>query len=83
MIIIGGSSNGVLTASNFCLLHVTQKKSQMWINLAFGIYGIGALVSPQIIRMIGLDTYHYISVFFLAFTILCYIYPVPHVYDEI
>ena len=51
---LGGGHYGTLTVSNICVLSLSQKKAGVWIILVNALFGVGALIAPQIIRFLSL-----------------------------
>ena len=51
MAIFGMAQYGAMTATNICTLLISQHKAEKWIILINGSFSIGALISPQIIRI--------------------------------
>jgi hypothetical protein len=45
--------------------------------VGYSLFGMGALLAPQIIRIFEEKAYLYISVFYLDISILCFIFPMP------
>ena len=57
------------TALNICLLLICGKSGGSWIPFAHAFYGVGALLSPLIVRLFETQTYFVYS--FLYITISC------------
>ena len=75
--IYGGGHYGALTVANICVIAITQKKASIWVILINALYGVGALIAPQIIRFIDLECYFIYAGLFLVLCGLCLIFPTP------
>jgi hypothetical protein len=77
MILLGIVYYLAFTCVNIALLKVSGKKAGRWVTLAHGNFGIGALLSPLLIRISGINSYLYSSILFLGVSALCYYFPNP------
>ena len=50
----GGGHYGTLTVANICVLSLSQKKAGVWVILVNALFGVGALIAPQVIRFLSL-----------------------------
>jgi hypothetical protein len=52
VIAIGGAYYFVITGNNILLLVISNNTKHGWMAIAAGMFGVGALTSPQIIRFL-------------------------------
>jgi hypothetical protein len=65
------------TAVSICLVSVSSSLGGKWIPFAHGFYGIGALISPIIVRFTRINAYHLYPVVYMSIAALAYYYPTP------
>jgi hypothetical protein len=51
MLVLGATYYCAITSTNICLIAISVRNHGM-IPFAHGIFGIGALISPQIVRIL-------------------------------
>lgn len=73
----GGRHYAILTETNSCLLLVAQERAGSWMPLAHGMFGMGALISPQLLRLMELEAYYCIAAIYLIFVMACFHFGSP------
>lgn len=77
MMVMGGGHYAILTETNSCLLLVAQERAGSWMPLAHGMFGMGALISPQLLRLMELEAYYCIAAIYLIFVMACFHFGSP------
>lgn len=77
MTVLGAGAYILDTAVNICLVSVSSSLGGKWIPFAHGFYGIGALLSPLIVRFFRLDAYNLYPFLYLSCVALAFYYPNP------
>ena len=68
---MGSSRYCVLTATNICLMGISGNKASSWLIFVNAIFGVGALLSPILIRLFELNYYQILGLCYLTFGLLC------------
>ena len=53
MAFLGGGHYGVLTVGNICILTIANNVG-IWLVLVNALYGVGALIAPQVISFFSI-----------------------------
>ena len=59
---IGAASYVMVSINSFCLLEVSGDKAGSWMPIAQGLFGVGALTSPLIVKAMGINSYYVLGV---------------------
>ena len=76
LIALGGGYYCTITAVNILLL-VISTKNIGWMSFGSGIFGIGALTSPLVIRFFEIKLFYLISFLFMFTAALSLYFPTP------
>ena len=74
---IGAASYVMVSINSFCLLEVSGDKAGSWMPFAQGMFGVGALLSPLIVRFMGVSSYYAFAVSSVLMALLNASYPPP------
>ena len=77
MSLAGGAYYTAITATNICILLIVTDKKGVQIIMGYALFGLGALLSPQLIGIFEEDAYFYLGFFYAGITVLCWLYPMP------
>ena len=81
-VVFGAGHYLINTLATICIVSVVQERSGTWIPFCYGFFGVGAITSPIIIGVIGLDAYHVLAFANLTTSVLCSIYPTPSIEEQ-
>lgn len=79
MSLTGGAYYTTITAANICILLIVADKKGVQIIMGYAFFGVGALLSPQLIGIFEEDAYFYLGFFYEGISVLCWLYPMPPV----
>lgn len=77
MIAFGVGQYFCFVSCNICVLLISQNKAEKWIILINASFGVGALISPQLIRIQGMSIYYSVLAVCVICTLLCAYYRTP------
>ena len=75
--VFGGGHYTVLRSINICILEISKERATVWIPLAHGMFGVGALSSPLLINLLNMEIFYIIAFFCVVFALLCLYLPPP------
>ena len=60
--IFGAVNQVQVSIINICMLEVSGEKAGSWMPIAQGLFGVGALTSPLIVKAMGISSYYVLGV---------------------
>ena len=66
-----------MSINSFCLLEVAGDKAGSWMPFAQGMFGVGALLAPLIVRFMAISSYYAFAISSLLMSLLHFCYPAP------
>lgn len=70
MAVFDGAHYAILTACNVCILAICQQEASRYLTLVNAVFGVGALVSPLIVRYIQTESYYLFAVAYALAAVL-------------
>ena len=62
---------------SICLLEISGDKAGSWMPFAQGMFGLGALLAPLVLRFTAVDSYYIFAALNLIMSLLFLYYPSP------
>lgn len=73
----GGAYFCTITAANICILLIVADKKGVEVIVGYALFGVGALLAPQIIGIFEEKAYFFMSFFYLGISIMTWWFPMP------
>ena len=77
--VFGAGHYLINTLATISIVNVVQERAGTWIPFCYGFFGVGAITSPIIIGVIGLDAYKVLALANITTSVLCYIFSTPSI----
>ena len=74
---IGGASFVTVSINSFCLLEISGSKAGSWMPFAQGMFGVGALLAPLVVKFMAISSYYAFAISSLLMSLLHFCLPAP------
>ena len=66
-----------MSINSFCLLEIAGSKAGSWMPFAQGMFGVGALLAPLVVRFMAISSFYAFAISSLLMSLLHFCYPAP------